>query len=108
MTPEISIQNTIDLDAYTSRIGFDGDLTPTEETLHALHFAHATHIPFENLSLFLGQPIRIDIPGDFRHPRLVERTLGAQFGSKFLFVKKEYLGNKSKRTHRHIVRVSSL
>jgi N-hydroxyarylamine O-acetyltransferase len=51
-----------DLDAYRKRIGHEGDLAPTAGTLKALHFAHATHIPFENLDVLLKRPIRLDIP----------------------------------------------
>jgi N-hydroxyarylamine O-acetyltransferase len=51
----------LDLDAYLRRIGYAGDLAPTRATLDALHFAHATHIPFENLDILLGVPIRLDL-----------------------------------------------
>src|SRR5690349_4449816 len=50
----------IDLDSYRARIGYDGPLAPKAEVLRALHFAHATHIPFENLDVLLRQPIRLD------------------------------------------------
>jgi N-hydroxyarylamine O-acetyltransferase len=49
-----------DLDAYLARIGHEGPLAPTADTLAALHLAHATHIPFENLDILLGRPIRLD------------------------------------------------
>ena len=52
----------IDLDAYLGRIGYSGDLAPTRAALDALHRAHATHIPFENLDIHLGVPIRLDLP----------------------------------------------
>jgi len=51
----------LDLDAYLSRIGQRGRRKPTLATLRALHFAHVTHIPFENLDILLGRPIRIDL-----------------------------------------------
>ena len=47
-----------DLDAYLARIGVAGPLGPSAETLDRLHLAHATTIPFENLDLLLGRPIR--------------------------------------------------
>ena len=53
--------DAIDLDAYLARIGHEGPLTPTLETLRALHRAHATAIPFENLDILLGRPIRLDL-----------------------------------------------
>lgn len=51
----------LDLDAYLARIDLPGRPQPTLSTLRALHFAHATHIPFENLDILLGRPIRIDL-----------------------------------------------
>ena len=49
-----------DLDAYLERIGYRGELRPDSSTLAGLHLAHATHIPFENLDVLLGRPIRLD------------------------------------------------
>jgi N-hydroxyarylamine O-acetyltransferase len=51
----------VDLDGYLHRIEHRGGREPTLETLQALHLAHATHIPFENLDILLGRPIRIDL-----------------------------------------------
>jgi N-hydroxyarylamine O-acetyltransferase len=53
--------DALDLDAYLSRIGHRGAHEPTLATLQAVHLAHATHIPFENLDILLGRPIRIDL-----------------------------------------------
>jgi N-hydroxyarylamine O-acetyltransferase len=50
-----------DLEAYLQRIGYAGPRTPTPETLAGLHLAHATQIPFENLDILLGRPIRLDL-----------------------------------------------
>jgi N-hydroxyarylamine O-acetyltransferase len=50
-----------DLQAYAARIGYRGDFAPSLATLRALHLAHATHIPFENLDILLGRPIRLDL-----------------------------------------------
>ena len=52
----------LDLGAYLRRIDYRGPLDPTLPVLQALHHAHATHIPFENLDLMLGRPIRVDLP----------------------------------------------
>jgi N-hydroxyarylamine O-acetyltransferase len=52
---------TVDLAAYFERIGYSGDSSPSRATLDALHLAHATHIPFENLDILLGRPIRLDL-----------------------------------------------
>jgi N-hydroxyarylamine O-acetyltransferase len=51
----------LDLDAYLSRIGYGGQRTPTAAVLEEMHLAHATHIPFENLDIQLGRPIRLDL-----------------------------------------------
>jgi N-hydroxyarylamine O-acetyltransferase len=51
----------LDAPAYLRRIGYAGDLSPSRATLDALHVAHATSIPFENLDILLGVPIRLDL-----------------------------------------------
>ncbi|MGW5441045.1 arylamine N-acetyltransferase family protein [Nocardia asteroides] len=51
----------LDLAAYLARIGYDGPLTPTVETLRALVAAHTTTIPFENLEILLGRGIPLDL-----------------------------------------------
>ncbi|HEV7517524.1 MAG TPA: arylamine N-acetyltransferase [Thermoanaerobaculia bacterium] len=50
-----------DLEAYLERVGYTGDREPSHAALAALHLAHATHIPFENLDVLLRQPIRLDL-----------------------------------------------
>jgi N-hydroxyarylamine O-acetyltransferase len=51
----------LDLNAYLARIDYTGERQPTLDVLNALHLAHATHIPFENLDILLGRPIRLDL-----------------------------------------------
>jgi N-hydroxyarylamine O-acetyltransferase len=51
----------LDLAAYLDRIGFAGETRPDLATLRALHEAHATHIPFENLDIHMGRSIRLDL-----------------------------------------------
>ena len=53
----------LDLDAYLRRVGYTGRREPTRPVLEALHLAHATHIPFENLDMLLGRPVRLDLAG---------------------------------------------
>ncbi len=53
--------DTLDLGAYLMRVGYSGVRQPTLAVLEALHLAHATHIPFENLDVLLGRPIRLDL-----------------------------------------------
>ena len=52
-----------DLPAYLRRIGLPASQPPpTVESLFALHRAHVESIPFENLDILLGRPIRLDLP----------------------------------------------
>ncbi|MCX4539429.1 arylamine N-acetyltransferase [Streptomyces sp. NBC_01565] len=51
----------LDLDAYFERLGHTGDRVPTLACLRALHRAHTTSIPFENVSAVLGIPLPLDI-----------------------------------------------
>jgi N-hydroxyarylamine O-acetyltransferase len=51
----------MELKEYAARIGYTGGFAPTAETLQALHLAHATRIPFENLDVLRRIPIRLDI-----------------------------------------------
>ena len=53
--------STIDLAAYLGRIEYTGPRRPDLETLRALHLAHATHVPFENLDIQMGRPILLDL-----------------------------------------------
>jgi N-hydroxyarylamine O-acetyltransferase len=50
-----------DLDAYFERIGYTDSPGPTLETLQRLHVLHTEHIAFENLSPWLGEPVKLDI-----------------------------------------------
>lgn len=51
----------LDMDAYLRRIGYSGPLAPTVDVLQAIHHAHATTIPFENLDIPLGRGISLDM-----------------------------------------------
>jgi N-hydroxyarylamine O-acetyltransferase len=50
-----------DLEAYLRRVGYTGPRQPALPVLEALHLAHATHIPFENLDILLGRPVLLDL-----------------------------------------------
>ena len=50
-----------DLDAYLSRLSYDGPREPTLATLAALVFMHAATIPYENIDVLLKRGVRIDI-----------------------------------------------
>jgi N-hydroxyarylamine O-acetyltransferase len=53
--------SSLDLDAYLGRLGYDGRVSATLETLHALALAHPYAIPFENLDPLLGIPVPLDV-----------------------------------------------
>ncbi|CAN95485.1 putative N-hydroxyarylamine O-acetyltransferase [Sorangium cellulosum So ce56] len=61
MQPSTQDSASLDLDAYLARIGYRGALAATREVLDALHAAHVYSIPFENLDVLLGRPIRLDL-----------------------------------------------
>jgi N-hydroxyarylamine O-acetyltransferase len=61
VTQDESHPDTLDLEAYLGRIGYSGRLQPEPAVLEAIHLAHATHIPFENLDILLQRPIRLDL-----------------------------------------------
>jgi len=52
---------SLDLDAYLARLRYEGARDETVGTLQGLHRAHALVIPFENLDILLGLPIRLDL-----------------------------------------------
>ncbi len=51
----------MDKNAYLKRIGYTGPVEPTIDTLVQLHRAHLFSVPFENLDIFLGRPIELNI-----------------------------------------------
>ncbi len=63
-----------DLAAYFRRIGFEGEARPDLATLRVMHLAHATRIPFENLDVQMGLPIRLDLAS--LQDKLVRRRRG--------------------------------
>ncbi|MBE1532775.1 arylamine N-acetyltransferase family protein [Actinomadura algeriensis] len=66
--------DALDLPAYLKRVGLGADLPPTEATLRALHRAHITSVPFENLEIMLGRPIAVDL--ESVQAKLVDRPRG--------------------------------
>jgi N-hydroxyarylamine O-acetyltransferase len=102
------------LEAYLRRIGYAGALNPTYPVLEALHLAHATRIPFENLDVLLGRSIGLDLAGlqrklvaggrggyCFEHNLLFAAVLGKLgFDAKLLGAKVRHRGDKDlPRTH---------
>lgn len=62
------------VDAYLERIGYRGTRRPTAQTLRRLHRAHLYSVPFENLDIHLGRPIRLSVPAFY--DKIVRRRRG--------------------------------
>jgi N-hydroxyarylamine O-acetyltransferase len=54
---------SLDLGAYLDRIQWGGSVRHDLDTLTGLLRAHMARIPFENLDVLLGRPIRLDLEG---------------------------------------------
>ncbi len=67
-------EERLDVDAYLWRMGYDGDLKPTVETLRGLHRAHVAAIPFENLDIVLGRGVSLEM--DAMQEKLIGRDRG--------------------------------
>ena len=81
---------TLDLSAYFQRIGYEGSPKADRATLEALHVAHATSIPFENLAIQMGEGVSLDL--DAIQDKLVRRRRGGycfEQNSLFLAVLRE-------------------
>jgi len=74
-----------DLDRYFRRIGFAGEAPATLATLERLQLAHAAAIPFENLDIRLGRPIRLDL-ASLEASLVARRRGGYCFQQNSLFV----------------------
>lgn len=66
--------STMHLDAYLARIGYTGTRQPDLATLCAVHRAHLTAIPYENLDIHLGRVVSMDPAQVF--DKLVHRGRG--------------------------------
>lgn len=64
----------MDIPAYLDRIRYAGPLTRSAETLRALQLAHLFTVPFENLSIHIGEPVVLNHEALFR--KIVERRRG--------------------------------
>lgn len=61
MMESVTDTESLDLDAYLARIGYDGSRDATVDTLDEIVKLHSRVIPFENLTSFLGSPVDIDL-----------------------------------------------
>jgi len=64
----------MNVQTYLDRINYDGPLEPTAEALRRLQVAHLLAVPFENLSINLGEPTVLDDQALFR--KIVTRHRG--------------------------------
>lgn len=62
------------VDAYLARIGAQRPARPTADVLRELHLRHLMTVPFENLSIHLGEEIVLE------EERLLDKILGARRG----------------------------
>ena len=51
----------MNVDAYLKRLNYNGDLSPTLQTLSELQKAHLLNIPFENLDIHSNTEIKLDL-----------------------------------------------
>src|SRR5213082_3530030 len=64
----------MDVDAYLGRIGLARPLSPDVSALCLLQERHLAAVPFENLSVHLGEPI--DLAEDALFDKIVNRRRG--------------------------------
>jgi N-hydroxyarylamine O-acetyltransferase len=62
------------IDRYLARIGVARPARADLDALAAIQWGHVQHIPFENLDILLGEPIRIDLPSVAA--KLIDRRRG--------------------------------
>lgn len=66
--------NSAQADAYLRRLGADRPARPTAEVLRELHLRHLRAVPFENLSVHLGEEIVLE------EKHLLDKVVGARRG----------------------------
>ena len=80
----------LDLAAYFRRIGYEGRPAADRGTLEALHLAHVTSIPFENLAIQMGEGVSLEL--EALQEKLVRRRRGGycfEHNTLFLAVLRE-------------------
>ncbi|MCH7337519.1 arylamine N-acetyltransferase [Acinetobacter sp. NIPH 2699] len=60
---------------YLNKLGFEGDFVPTQDNLKTLLSLHVQHIPFGNISSFLGEDVSLD-PDQLAQKLLLENREG--------------------------------
>ncbi|MGF0171659.1 arylamine N-acetyltransferase family protein [Streptomyces sp. Marseille-Q5077] len=66
--------DSVEVDAYLHRLGVEHPAWPTVDVLRELHLRHLQTVPFENLSIHLGEKIVLE------EKRLLDKVVGARRG----------------------------
>ncbi|KUM80364.1 arylamine N-acetyltransferase family protein [Streptomyces curacoi] len=66
--------DSVEVDAYLRRLGVEHPAWPTVDVLRELHLRHLQTVPFENLSIHLGEEIVL------AEKRLLDKVVGARRG----------------------------
>ncbi|WP_369270985.1 arylamine N-acetyltransferase [Streptomyces sp. R11] len=66
--------DSVEVDAYLRRLGVEHPAWPTVDLLRELHLRHLQTVPFENLSIHLGEEIVLE------EKRLLDKVVGARRG----------------------------
>ncbi|GGL69203.1 N-hydroxyarylamine O-acetyltransferase [Streptomyces fumigatiscleroticus] len=74
VTRETGVMNAAQVDAYLRRLGARRPVSPTADALRELHLRHLRAVPFENLSIHLGEEIVLE------EERLLDKVVGARRG----------------------------
>lgn len=74
MWRDTEVMNSAQADAYLRRIGAQHPAWPTSDVLRDLQLRHLRTVPFENLSIHLGEEIVLD------EKRLLDKLVGARRG----------------------------
>jgi len=74
VTPTTDALTATEAGAYLARIGVTAPEAPTLAALASLHRAHLLSVPFENLDVTIGRPIRLD------RISLLDKVVGARRG----------------------------
>ncbi|MFE0255958.1 arylamine N-acetyltransferase [Streptomyces sp. NPDC059010] len=65
---------SVEVDAYLRRLGVEHPAWPTVDVLRELHLRHLQTVPFENLSIHLGEEIVLE------EKRVLDKVVGARRG----------------------------
>ena len=79
------MQTPFNLAAYLTRIGYSGRIKPDLASLSGLLAAHMNAIPFENIDVLLGRPIRLDLEA-LQKKMVTDRRGGYCFEQATLFL----------------------